>query len=185
MKHINTSSDYSESADLRRDMISDEELYNNKNGLATMKMISAWSNTFPRQLASFVLFQNGTGVVFLNKHLKKLSVNEPTAIAVDTMRDQLAQRALQLLKQYGYLGDRRITSTRVNRLKNGSGWMVQFDSPYILTFVKPHHDGVNIYEEEEEVIKSTSHLAFAIRNADAKELKIVYIQDNPHCLDLP
>jgi len=182
MKH--SSSDFSDSTNLERNIREEETYEDDKNGLDMIKTITVWSNTFPQQLASFVLFQNGTGVVFLNKHLKKLSLSESSTVMLT--RDQLAQKALQLLKHYGYLGERRVISTRVNRLKNSSGWMVQFDSPYILTFVKPHlvNEQLSLYDEE-EVVKAVSHLAFAMRNSDAKELKVAYIQSELPAMDLP
>jgi hypothetical protein len=67
------------------------------------RVIEAWSKTFQPHFAAFVLFCNGTGVVFLKKNLTRLTSSSPSLSSENREKGVLCERAMGLLQHTGII----------------------------------------------------------------------------------
>jgi hypothetical protein len=181
---------------------------------AKQEAIQSWCKTFNRQFAGFVLFENGTGVVFLKKNLEKvlMATASSTTSKPKNQEDILSERAIALFQTADSASPKStnslstapsshlqhqsqapalqmhhiqkqpcpsalVNSVAINKLKDGAGYMLLFDSPHILTFVseKELKNGIGTESEPDHHL-IISRIGFQKRNYDANQHNIIHIQ---------
>ena len=120
----------------------------------TEKLIDIWQKIIVGDQKSWVLFKNGTVVIFSDAQAN------------------LREKAIEIMKEYGPV--RAATSSgdfSVIDLITAEGWTVTCHHPDILTYVSPEEMQLNL---EDWIIGLFGR---SKRNTDALELEIIHIED--------
>ena len=119
------------------------------------ELIDTWRKIILVKEKSWVLFENGTIVILMKPE------------------DDLEKQAISLMKEFGKVSAGNPAGDfSVINLSNDDGYAVTCHHPDIFTYVSPSE-----IEENTEDWK-IGLLGRSKRDADAHELKIIYIEDN-------
>ncbi len=124
--------------------------------------VTAWTALLGSSQKSFVVFERGTVVIFV----------EPVGDAND-----VAARAVELLREFGptHAGTDSGDFSTVT-LKDHPGWAVTCHHPDVLTWVGPHEASP---EPEDEGLFGVGLLGRSKRDQDGTELKVVHVRVAP------